>query len=87
MVVEVPATGDGAGLHPKQMQPLPEAIAAMIRLQQSINKLLVEAFATESKSKLLQAVLLEPTVTSYRGAVEMVDEMLVLQRDVLPPIR
>jgi alpha-galactosidase len=87
MVVEVPVTSDGTGLHPKRMQPLPEAIAAMIRLQGSINKLLVEAFAEKSKSKLLQAVLLEPTVTSYRGAVEVVDEMLALQRDVLPPIR
>ena len=87
MVVEVPATSDGAGLHPKRMQPLPEPIAAMIRLQGSINKLLVEAFAEESTSKLLQAVLLEPTVTSYRGAMEMVDEMLALQRDTLPPIR
>jgi Family 4 glycosyl hydrolase C-terminal domain len=47
-------------MHPKRMQPLPEPIAAMIRLQGSINKLLVEAFAEESKSKLLQAVLLEP---------------------------
>src|SRR5207253_5153148 len=55
-------------------------------MQGSINKLLVEAFAEESKSKLLQAVLLEPTVTSYRGAMEMVDEMLALQRDILPPI-
>jgi len=87
MVVEVPAMSDGTGLHPKLMQPLPEPIAAMIRLQASINKLLVEAFAEESKSKLLQAALLEPTVTSYRGAVEMADEMLALQRDVLPPIR
>ena len=87
IVVEVPATSDVAGLHPKQMQPLPEPIAAMIRLQGSINKLLVEAFAEESKSKLLQAVLLEPTVTSYRGAMEMVDEMLALQRDILPPIQ
>jgi alpha-galactosidase len=86
MVVEVPATSDVAGLHPKRMQPLPEPIAAMIRLQGSINKLLVEAFAEESKSKLLQAVLLEPTVTSYRGAMEMVEEMLALQRDILPPI-
>ena len=86
MVVEVPATSDVAGLHPKRMQPLPEPIAAIIRLQGSINKLLVEAFAEESKSKLLQAVLLEPTVTSYRGAVEMVDEMLALQRNILPPI-
>ena len=73
MVVEVPATSDVAGLHPKRMQPLPEPIAAMIRLQGSINKLLVEAFAEESKSKLLQAILLEPTVTSYRGAMEMVE--------------
>ncbi len=87
MVVEVPATSDGTGVHPKRMQPLPEPIAAMIRLQTSINKLLVEAFAEQSKNKLLQAMLLEPTVTSYRGAVEMVDEMLALQRDVLPPIR
>ncbi len=87
MVVEVPGTSDAEGLHPQRMQPLPEAIAAMIRLQGSINKLLAEAFAEESKSKLLQAVLLEPTVTSYRGAVEMVDEMLALQRDILPPIR
>jgi alpha-galactosidase/6-phospho-beta-glucosidase family protein len=87
MVVEVPATSDIAGLHPKRMQPLPEPIAAMIRLQGSINKLLVEAFAEESKSKLLQAILLEPTVTSYRGAMEMVDEMLALQCDTLPPIR
>jgi alpha-galactosidase len=87
MVVEVPGTSDAAGLHPKRMQPLPEAIAAIIRLQSSINKLLVEAFAEESKGKLLQAVLLEPTVTSYRGAVEMVEEMLALQRDVLPLIR
>jgi len=86
MVVEVPATSDLSGLQPKRMQPLPEPIAAMIRLQGSINQLLVQAFAEESKSKLLQAVLLEPTVTSYRGAMEMVDEMLTLQRDVLPPI-
>ena len=85
-VDEVPAMSDGTGVRPRRMQPLPEPIAAMIRLQGSINKLLVEAFAEQSKDKLLQAVLLEPTVTSYRGAVEMVDEMLALQRDVLPPI-
>src|SRR5579884_1084023 len=86
MVVEVPATGTPEGLRPQQMEPLPEAIAAMIRLQGSIHKLLVEALAERSKAKLLQAVLLEPTVNSYRGAVEMVEEMLTLQRDILPPL-
>jgi alpha-galactosidase len=66
------------------MQPLPEAIAAMLRLQGSIHQLLVEAYAEGSKEKLLQAVLLEPTVDSYRRAVEFVEEMLRLQADVLP---
>lgn len=84
MVVEAPADADREGLHPVAMQPLPEAIAAMLRLQGSIHQILVEAFAEGSKEKLLQAVLLEPTVDSYRRAVEFVDEMLRLQEDVLP---
>ncbi|MDW8104304.1 MAG: alpha-galactosidase [Armatimonadota bacterium] len=85
-VVEVPARSDASGIHPLQMEPLPEGIAAMLRLQASIHQLLVEAFAEQSKDKLIQAVLLEPTVDSYRNAVQMVDEMLELQREVLPPL-
>ncbi|MEJ5250365.1 MAG: alpha-galactosidase [Chthonomonadetes bacterium] len=86
-VVEVPAVGDAQGIHPLQLEPLPEAIAAMLRLQASIHQLLVEAFAEQSKEKLLQAVLLDPTVDSYRNAVQMVEEMLELQKDILPPLR
>lgn len=86
-VVEVPAIGDAQGIHPLQLEPLPEAIAAMIRLQANIHQLLVEAFAERSKDKLLQAVLLDPTVDSYHNAVQMVDEMLELQKDILPGIR
>jgi alpha-galactosidase len=86
LVVEVPATADGDGLHARRMAPLPEAIAALIRTQSSIHKLLVEAFAGQSRDTLLQAILLEPTVDSYRRAVAMMDEMLRLQADVLPPL-
>ncbi len=84
MVVEVPARVDDDGLEACRMEPLPEAIAAMLRLHGSIHKLLVEAFAERSKDKLIQTMLLEPTVDSYRHAVELVDEMLRLQRDLLP---
>jgi alpha-galactosidase len=84
LVVEVPARADGGGLHPVQMAPLPEAIAALIRTQASIHQLTVEAYAEGSKDKLLQAVLLEPTVDSYRRAVDMVDEFLSLQKALLP---
>lgn len=84
MVVEAPATGDAEGLHLCPMAPLPEAVAAMLRTQGSINKLLVEAFAERSKEKLLQAILLEPTVHSYRSAVAMMEELLRLQQAILP---
>ncbi len=86
MVVEVPADGDSSGLHPRRMNPLPEAAAALLRTQASIHKLLVEAFAERSKAKLIEAMLLDPTVDSYRRAVECVDEMLHLQAGILPPL-
>jgi alpha-galactosidase len=44
MVVEIPAVIEKGKLYPTQMAPLPEGIAAMIRMQGSINQLLVEAF-------------------------------------------
>jgi alpha-galactosidase len=84
LVVEVPAVANAKGLRPTQMEALPEVVAALICTQASIHKLLVEAYAENSKEKLLQAVLLEPTVDSYRRAVECVDEMIALQRHMLP---
>ncbi len=84
MVVEVPAVADAAGLHAVAMPALPEAIAAMLRLQGSIHQLLVEAFAERSKEKLIQAFLLDPTCNSYRRAIECIDEMLELQKALLP---
>ena len=85
-VVEVPAVANGDGVRPQQMEPLPEAITALLRLQASIQKLLVEAFVEKSRRKLLQALLLDPTVSSYRNAVELINEMCELQKDALPDL-
>ena len=87
MVIEIPADADKDGLHRCQMEPLPEAIAALLRTQGSIHKLLVEAYAERSKGKLLQAFLLDPTVDSYRRAVECIDEMIELQQPLLPEFK
>jgi alpha-galactosidase len=87
MVVEVPATADAKGWRAHKMDPLPEAVTALLHVQGSIQKLLVEAFAERSRDKLIQAVLLEPAVDSYRQAVEFVDEMTALQREILPPFK
>lgn len=85
-VVEVPATVDGEGLHPHVMRPLPEAVLALLRTQTSINRLLVEAFDAKSRDVLLQALLLDPTATSYRQSIELVNRMFEIQGDVLPPL-
>lgn len=87
LVVEVPAYCDASGIQGVQMEPMPEAIAATIRLHASIHKLIVEAYAEQSKDKLLQAILIEPTVNSYRNAIDMCNEMLELQKDVLPILK
>lgn len=87
MVVEVPAVVEGGVLVPKQMEPLPTGILAMVQLQGAIHKLLVEAYVEESKAKLLQAILLDPIVDNHNRAVAMLDEFLVLQEGVLPPLR
>ena len=85
-VVEVPATVDAKGLHPKAMPMLPESILALLRTQASIGKLLVEAYSENSRNKLLQALLLDPTTHSYRSAVDLINEMCELQAEVLPEL-
>ena len=67
MVVELPAFADGTGIHTIRMEPLPEGTAEMIRIQGTIHKLLIEAYTECSRKKLLQAMLLDPTATSYRN--------------------
>ena len=85
-VVEVPAAVDENGLHPRTMPRLPEGVLAILRTQASINQLLVEAFAEQSRNKLLQAVLLDPSAQSYRQAASLVKALCALQADVLPPL-
>jgi alpha-galactosidase len=83
-VVEVPAYCDGTGIHPIAVGPLPEAPAAYMRTQISIQRLLTEAYRTRSKNLLLQALLLDPAVDSVLEAEVLLDEMLELQAAFLP---
>jgi alpha-galactosidase len=83
-VVEVPALVDGQGIHPLSVGPLPEAFAAMLRTQCTINSLVTEAYRTRDRRLLLQALLLDPLVDSVRGAERLLDDMLRLQAEYLP---
>lgn len=87
MCVEIPAIVDGDGIHPQKTAKIPTALAAMIATQGAITELLLEAYNEKSRNKLLQAVLLDPTVSSYNNAVAMINEMFEAQKEVLPELR
>jgi alpha-galactosidase len=84
MCVELPAIVDENGVYGKQMEPLPDAITEMIRIQGIIHKLITEAYTEQSRYKLLQAALLDPTCTSYNSSVAMINEMCERQKEILP---
>ena len=82
--IEVPAVVDAAGIHPEYVGSLPEGFAAQIRLQHSIQKLLLEAYRQKSKKLLFQALLLDPVVDSAVNARKFLDYMLAIQAEYLP---
>ena len=46
----------------------------------------LEAFVEESRTKLLQAILLDPQAPTYYQACAMIDEMCELQKELLPKL-
>lgn len=87
MVVETQANVNGKGITLKKMEvALPTAILGTINIQGTIHKLLLEAYLENSKTKLLQAVLLDPQAPSYYQACAMIDEICELQKELLPEL-
>lgn len=87
MAVETQAIVNGQGITLKPMTvELPTAVIGTIHIQGSIHKLLLEAFVEKSKTKLLQAILLDPQAPTYYQACAMIDEMCELQKDLLPAL-
>ncbi len=87
MCVEGPCIIDGEGVHLQPVEALPPAITAMINTQGAIHRLVIEAYAEGSKNKLLQAILLDPTVSNYNNAVALIDEMCERQKEILPDLK
>lgn len=70
---------------PKQLE-LPTAVVAMTQLQCNIHQLLIEAYEENSKTKLLQAILLDPQSPTIYQAKAMIDRMCELQSELLPKL-
>ncbi len=86
--IEVPAWVSSSGVKPDYVGRLPEGFAALIKKQQAVQRLMVEAIRGKSKFYLLQALLLDPVVEGKAlEAEKMLDYMLELQKGYLPEFR
>ncbi len=83
-IVEVPATIDASGVHGVPVGPLPEPIAAMCRAQIAVIDRVVEAGVHGDRTAALQALLLDPVITSISQAEAILDELLEVHADLLP---
>ena len=86
-VVEVPAVVSGRGVNGIHVGALPDGLAAMLRQQIDIQKLVVEAGVKGDRNAALQALLLDPTVHSFAQAKYMLDELLRAQERYLPQFK
>jgi alpha-galactosidase len=86
-VVEVSSIVGGYGIHPVHVGPLPEPIAANLRLHIDIFELVVEAALAGDRKVALDALLLDPQTSAVLTPSEtekMFDEMLEAETEFLP---
>ncbi len=83
-IVEVPAMVDADGVHGVPVGPLPEPIAAMCRTQAAVIDRVVDAGVHGDRTLALQALLLDPVITSRSQAEAILDELFAAHKDLLP---
>ena len=81
LIVEVPAVIGPDLVKPLQMGDLPYGLAPICQLQGSISNIVADAAATGSKEKALQALLLDPYVSGITRAENLLDDILLYNKD------
>lgn len=87
VIVEAPAVADGSGLRPIIQKPLPAGIAGTLASRLMWQETTVEAALEGSRSKFIQALVLDGAVNSIDTAVLLADELLAAHAAHLPQFR
>jgi alpha-galactosidase len=85
-VVEVPCMVDKGGVHPTYVGNLPAQCAALNRLNVNVQELAVRGIVEKDKTKILQAILLDPltfSTLSIDEIKEMVNEMFKAEKEFM----
>jgi alpha-galactosidase len=83
-IVEVPGLVSGAGVSGLHVPPLPPGVLALLAQQIAVQDRAVEAAIHGDRQAALQALLLDPTTTSYAESLAILDELLAAHAAYLP---
>ena len=84
LIIECPIIVSKAGIRGVKWGNLPKNIAALLRIEASIQDLCVEAVLTKSKEVAINALAIDPNVGSFEIADRIFSEMKELQNEFLP---
>ncbi|MBD3338350.1 MAG: hypothetical protein GF353_04545 [Candidatus Lokiarchaeota archaeon] len=84
LVVEVSAFVDKDGVHGKGLGKIPKDIAAILRIEATIQDLCIEAILNRSKRLAINCLAIDPNVGSFETAENIYNEMAELQKHFLP---
>jgi len=87
LVIEGPVIVDKDGVHGVKFGNLPKNIAALLRIEATIQDLCVEAVLKRSKELALACLAIDPNVGSFEMAESIFNEMYELQKKYLPQFK
>jgi len=83
LIVEVPVTVNKDGVKGVKLGKLPKNIAALLRIEASVQDICVEAILKQSKELAITALAIDPNVGSFNKAEAMFNEMHEKQEEYL----
>lgn len=87
LVIECSATINKNGAHGIKLGRIPKNIAAILRIEATIQDLCVEAVLKNSKELAIASLAIDPNVGSFNMAENIFSKMVELQTDYLPKFK
>jgi alpha-galactosidase len=84
LVLEVPARVDKDGVHGVNIGKIPKNIAALLRIEATIQDLCVEAILKRAKDLAINTLAIDPNVGSFKKAENIYEKMVEVQSEYLP---
>jgi alpha-galactosidase len=83
-VIECSGTVNKNGIHGVKLGNIPKNIAAILRIESSIQDLCVEAILQESKQLAIDCIAIDVNCGSFEMAEAIFIEMMEVQKNYLP---